>query len=233
MINCVSEKPADYTVVFTGVVGAGTSTAGNFFLNGEYFECHDGFISITKQCSSATSTVCGKTVKIIDTPGFDPYRTNEGTLQELNRSLALAKDGIHAVAFVMSTGFNKLYEKVFTHVQLLHLKSFLFILFTHAKGVGVTKAEADEYIQQVLRNPKCPQGLRNILRLVENRVIMVESFNTTKEYCVQKSKEFMAMIKHIHQSNGYKVCNDVLILKKDGEERKGKNYLVFCHLIVF
>ena len=226
MINYISEKP-DYTVVFAGITGAGKSTAGNFFLNGEHFRCdYFSLHSVTKQCSSAISTICGRSVKIIDAPGF-VNGFYEETLQELNRHLTLTKYGIHAVAFVMENRcFFEFYEK--SIMQLLRfkaLKPFLFVLLTHAQDIGVTKA-VDEYIQQMLQHPRCPQGYRNIMRLVGNRVIMVESLNTTGEYHVQKSKEFMTMIKHIHQSNGYKVYDGVLTLEKDDEEPTSKNYIL-------
>ena len=224
MINYFSGKP-DYTVVFVGVVGGGKSAAGNFFLNGEHFPHGRSLGYVTTQCSAATSTICGKTVKIIDTPGlFCLLFNDDKTFQELNKSLALAKDGIHAIAIVMSLDYRCTELHVKAIMRLLHLKSRLFVLWTHARHFGVTKAEADEIVQC----SEISDDFKNILPLIENRVIMVESFNTTEEYRVQKSEEFMAMIKHIHQSNGYKVYNDVLILEKDSEERsKGKIILCF------
>lgn len=228
MINCVSETP-DYTVVFAGISGVGKSTAGNFFLNGKHLE-HEFFTPTTKECSSATSTICGKRVKIIDTPDTcDPNKSSEEILQELNRSLTLAKDGINAIAFVMSNiHYNEAYEDII--MKLLCFKPlipFLFVLITHAKHVGATKAKADEYIQEMLLDPNCHLGFKNLMELVENRVVMVESLNTTEEYRIRKSEEFMAMITHIHQSNGYNAYGDVLTLEAlemDEEEPTSKQY---------
>ena len=226
MINCVLGQPY-CAVVFAGISGAGKSTAANFFLNGEYFECGLLVTPVTKECSAATSTICGKTVKIVDTPGCcNPGNTDEEVLQELNRSLSLAKDGIHAVAFVINSScYTEDYEKAIT--QLLHFKPlipFVFVLLTHAGDEGGTKAKTDEYIQQLLLHPNFPAYFKNLIQLVDNRVIMVESLNITEQYHVQKSEEFMAMIKHTHQSNGYTVYEDALdvLTLEDAEEPTGK-----------
>ena len=171
-------------------------------------------VSVTEKCSAATSTICGKTVKIIDTPGFfDGFTPTEETLQELSKAVLLAKDGIHAFAFVMNNSrYTADYEKAV--YQLLHfkgLKPFLFVLLTHAEDVGITKAGADDYIKTTLSHPRCPPSLKTLMKLVENRVIMVESINPTEEYRIQKCEEFIAMINSIHTSNNYQIYTDAVL----------------------
>ena len=213
MFCCVSEQP-DYTVVLIGVIGTGKSTAGNIFLNGKYFAHGSSLHSVKNKCSSAISIICGKTVKIIDTPCFyDELADSEKICQELRRALILAKDGISAVAFVMRNDrYTEQYEKGIQELQLFKgLEPFVFVLLTHANNEGVTKASTDEYIQQTLSNSHCPKGFKNLMKLVKNRVIMLESTNTVEHYRAHKNKEFITMIENIHKSNAYKICTNSML----------------------
>ena len=210
----VSEKP-DYTIVFTGITGTGKSAAGNFFFNREVFSTGGGLLAVGDKCSAYTSTICGKIVKIIDTPGFfDGYTSAEENFGELCKILTLAKDGIHAVVFVMSNNhYTEQCEKAIKHLQLfIGLEPILFVLLTHANNQGVTKAATDEYIQQTLSHPRCPGGVKNLMKLVKNRVMMLESTNTSAEsYHAQKSKEFIMMIENIHKSNACKIYTNSML----------------------
>ena len=213
MFYYVSEQP-DYTIAFVGMSGTGKSTAGNFFFQEEVFWSVDGLISGTDKCSAATSTICGETVTIIDTPGFfDGHTSAEVNFEELSKALTLSKNGIHAVVFVMSSHrYLELYQN--TIQQLLRFKGlepFLFVLITHAKKIGVNKEAAHEYIQQVLLNPHCPEGFKDLMQLVENRVVMLESTNAAESYQAQKSKEFITMIENIHKSNAYKIYTNSML----------------------
>ena len=129
-------------------------------------------------------------------------------------------------------------ENAIKDLQLFKgLEPFLFVLLTHANNEGVTKAATDEYIQQTLSNPRCPGGLKNIMKLVKNRVIMLELVNTSAEnYHAQKSKEFITMIEDIHKSNAYKIYTNTILqyaaqvyekvkLQQQAEIRRAKKLL--------
>ena len=192
----------------------GQSTAGNFFLNKECFPTEQGFNACTERCSVATSIICGKKVKIIDMPGFHEFSFTENHFKELSRALTLAKDGIHAFAFVMRYGqFTKACKEA---IQLLHMftdgLSFVFILLTHAKREGVTTAETAEYIEQCLTSNHCTPGLRTLMEDVENRVIMLEAVDHIAEnYHQQKCNELIMMVEKIHKRNGDKVYTNTML----------------------
>ena len=179
------------------------------------FPTEGGLLAVTDKCKAATSTICGKVVKIIDTPGFfDGFTPTEENFRQLSRALTLAKDGIHAVAFVMN--YNRYTSQCEEAIQqLLRLKGlqpFVFVILTHAKKMGTTKAETDEYIQQTLLNPHCPAGLKDLMQVVENRVIMLESVDFIAEnYCEQKRKELMELVETLHKSNGYNTYVDPML----------------------
>lgn len=211
--EAMQEKP-DYTVVFAGVAGAGKSRAGNFLLKQKAFQHKKRLTAVTLTCSAAISTVGGKTVKIIDTPGFfDGFKPTEENHKELSKALTFAKDGVHAVAFVMdNTRFTEQCNKAIK--ELLRFEDFqpyIFVLLTHADDEGVTKEETDEYIKEELSSDTCPLGLKELMQVAEKRVVMVECLNTAEDYHTQKCKEFITMIENIDRSNGFNpYTNDVL-----------------------
>ena len=193
----------------------GKSTAGNFFLDEECFPTEEGFNSCTEECSVSTSIVCGKKVKIIDTPGFfDGLTSTDGNFKELSRVLAFAKDGIHAVALVIRYGrFTKACEEALQQLQLLTgVLPFVFILMTHAKKQGVTTTATAECIEQFLTSSRCAPGFRTLIELVENRVIMLEAVDHVAEnYHQQKCNELLMMVEKIYKRNGNKVYTNSML----------------------
>ena len=193
----------------------GKSTAGNFFLNMKSFPTEEGFLSCTEHCLVSTSIICGKKIKIIDTPGFfDELASTEGNFKELSRALTLAKDGIHAFAFVMRYGrFTKACKEAIQHLQLLTgVLPFVFVLLTHAKGNGVTTTQTAEYIELCLTSNRCAPGLRNLMEVVERRVIMLEAEDhIAEDYHQQKCNELLMMVEKIHKRNGNKVYTNIML----------------------
>ena len=197
------------------MTGSGKSSAGNFFLNKKAFLSQKGLLAGTDECNAGISTICGKTVKIIDTPGFfDGFKSTEENFKELSRALTLAKDGFHALAFVMS--FNRF---IVTHTEALNqilnfkgIKPHLFLLLTHTEREGITKEAADKYIKECLSSPKCPQGLKVLLHEVDNRVIMLESVvPVDQNYQKLKSKQLIEMAESIFNSNKKKSYNNKVL----------------------
>ena len=194
----------------------GKSTAGNFFLDKDCFPTKRGFISCTEECSVCASTiVCGKRIKIIDTPGFfDGLPPTDGNFKELSRVLAFVKDGIHAVALVIRYGhFTKACEEAIQQLQLLTgVLPFVFILITHAKKQGVTTTATAECIEQFLTSSRCAPGFRTLIELVENRVIMLEAVDHVAEnYHQQKCNELLMMVEKIYKRNGNKVYTNSML----------------------
>ena len=201
--------------MFTGIAGSGKSTAGNKFFNKKVFSTEEGLVFGTAHCSAHVSTICGETVKIIDTPGFfDGFRSDDDNFRELARALILAKDGIHAVAFVMSNirYTTQCKDAIQQIARFEGLQPYLFVLLTNAKNNGFTKVETDEYIQKTLSNKRCPPDFKDLMQLVDNRVIMLESGQYTPENIfAQKREEFIMMIKKMHKTNKYKVYTNPVL----------------------
>ena len=209
------------------MTGSGKSAAANFLFNKEVFESEDGLNRVTEKCVTSISTIFEKNVKVIDTPGFfDGFTSTEDDIRELSRFSTYAKDGLHAVVFVMSCKrFTEGCEKAVQRILYFEgVAPFVFVLLTHAKRNGITKGAAYEYIKKTLSSPNCAPGLKKLMHLVDNRVVMIESVDAVgEEYQKQKSKEFVAMIESIHKTNGNKIyINDMLFSAAQLYEKAAK-----------
>ena len=207
-----SEK-VDYTIVFAGITGAGKSTAGNFFLDKKAFTSKGGVLRGSKACSASTATIRGKTIKIIDTPGFfDGFKSTEDNFNELSRVLTLAKDGIHAVAFVMGRYTTSCEEAIKQLLLFKGVQPFVFVLLTHAENEGINKDATKNYIEECLSSPDCPPGFRHLMEMVENRVIMLESIGfIASDYHEQKCQELVSMIENVLIINDNRMYTNVML----------------------
>ena len=205
----------DYTIVLAGITGAGKSSAGNFFLNRKEFQSKKGLLAVTDVSKASTAIIYGKRIKFIDTPGFfDGFKSTEENIRELSRAITLAKDGIHALVFVMNYNrFTTMCEKALE--QLLHFKGiqpYIFVLLTQTENECITKEETDKYIRDCLLSHKCPDGLKDLMRKVNSRVVMLESFSYVKEgYRKQKCEELVKMVETIFKSNNNKMYTNSML----------------------
>ena len=168
----------------------------------------------SKVSLASTATICGKTVKIIDTPGFfDGFKSTEENFNELSEVLTLAKNGIHAVAFVMGGRYTTSCEEAVKQLLLFKgVQPFVFVLLTHVENDGINKATTEKYIKECLSSPDCPPGFRNLMDMVENRVIMLESVAFVADnYREQKRQELMAMVEHVFKINESRIYTNVLL----------------------
>ena len=164
----------------------------------------------SKICSASTATINGKRVKIIDTPGFfDGFKSTEDNFKELSKVLTLAKDGIHAVAFVMGQYTTSCEEAI---KQLLGVQPFVFALLTHVENEGIDEVTTGKYIEECLSSPDCPPGFIKLMDMVEKRVIMLESVGfVANDYHEQKRQELVAMIEHVFTVNGSRMYTNVML----------------------
>ena len=154
---------------------------------------------------------------IIDTPGFfDDYQTSVNTFKHLSRLCTLARDGLHAVAFVISLKqrFTVLHSDLMNKLLQSKFKAidpYIFLLFTHAGENGITEPEANQYVEQkILKHPSCSENFKKFMEMVHNRVLMVESCNsvsTVVNYKEQKCKELLRMIGKVSKNGTSKYTN--------------------------
>ena len=215
-----SREMYDYSIMVTGVTGSGKSAFCNFICAEEVFQTNEGLISVTAKTQAITRRLLGKTVRLIDTPGFcDEYETNEEHMKELGQAIFLARNGVNAVGFTINASKRFTKNEARTIQEMSKFKEiwpFTFIIFTNAGSLGEDEEEQKLQLQKNLASKRCPKSLHDLLECVGNRYILVESVEHTENqtaYYQQKVRELLHMIYKIYDLNGHKLYTNELFVK--------------------
>ena len=213
------EGNCDYTLLVTGVTGSGKSSLCNFLsCSKTAFETANGFASITEKSAAAIITMQGKRVKLIDTPGFcDDYETEEEHMEELiSDAVVLASKGVNAIGLVINamerytTNERSTIEQI---SQYQELWSYMFIIFTHARSLGVSEEDQHKQLHSNLKASRCPESLKDLMQKVSDRYILVESIKPSddpEDYYQRKTKEIETMMISIYEANGFQLYTNEL-----------------------
>ncbi|RZC81794.1 hypothetical protein C5167_044383 [Papaver somniferum] len=115
------QRPPDKEAVLLGKTGNGKSTTGNNIFYKEDFNSECSLDGVTTKCElQSTTSPDGHVLNVIDTPGlfgFSPGPTE--TIEEISRCINFAKNGIHAILFVLSikNRFSKEEEEAVRNLQ--------------------------------------------------------------------------------------------------------------------
>lgn len=196
------QKLNKYNLVVTGATGCGKSRACNFFFQNNVFNVAEGMLSLSGTTISNTTEIDGNQIQFTDChcPLDAAIPQAADYLKEISNAIVISKGGVDAFALCirLDTRFTKEDAIIVEELQSCEkIWQYMFVLFTHGKAVGDTEEQQRASLQQFLSDSRCPQSLRLLMILVNNRYILLESSSVDKDYHKCKSKELIKMMQTI------------------------------------